>query len=92
MIMPETQRELSNMLIDAAEVAVTRFAEANGMVKPFLNERQAKKQYGGDLKKWEEAGLIRCQQDGPGCNKRYSRLELEALSKASNYCRLKTIK
>jgi len=90
--MPETQRELSNMLIDAAEVAVTRFAEANGMVKPFLNERQARKIYGTRVKEWEEAGLITCQQDGPGCNKRYSRLELEALAKASNYCRLKTTK
>lgn len=77
-----------NALVDAADVAVTKFAMENGLIKPFLNERQAKKLYGRLLKEWEDAGLIHPCQDGPNMNKRYDKARLQALSKASNYCRL----
>ena len=81
-----------NAFIDGAELGAMRFAEAYGLIKPYLNERQAKKIYGRNLKEWEDTGLIKPEQDGPNKNKRYSRLRLEALAKASHYSRINKTK
>lgn len=88
MRMPETETELANLLVDAAELGAMRLAETAGLLKTTLNERQAKRLYGSDLRAWEKAGLIKAEQDGPNMNKRYSRLRLEALAKASHYSRI----
>lgn len=91
MRLPESETEFLNALVDAAELGAMKLAQSQGLIKPCLNERQAKKIYGRNLKEWEDAGLIKPEQDGPNKTKRYDSLRLEALSKASHYSRLNSI-
>ncbi len=88
MRLPETETEYLNALVDAAELGAMRLAETAGLLKPTMNERQARKIYGSNLKSWEKEGLITAWQDGPNKSKRYSRIRLEALAKASHYSRI----
>ena len=79
MYLPQTDTELRNALMDAADLAVKAFAAETGAIKAYISQNKAGQKYGhGIIRKWLEAGLIHPNSDG-----RLSVVELEATAKAS---------
>lgn len=83
--LPEDGIQYFRDLLDVAEITAQKVLIETGKLKPYMTEREAGKRYGpAVVRRWIEEGLIKYQQDGPGCNKRIDRIQIEAVSKASN--------
>ena len=79
MYLPQTDTELRNALLDAADLAVKAFAAETGTIKAYISQNKAGQKYGhGIIRKWLESGLIHPNSDG-----RLSVVELEATAKAT---------
>lgn len=93
MILPQSEIEYRNALIDAAELGARKALEAVGMIKPYLKLREAQRLYGGSIvNRWIQEGLINPIKDGTrNASVRISRLEIEAIAKTSNRANYLTI-
>lgn len=78
--------QLTNLLNDAADLAVTKALVDLGKLPSFISRREAYRRYGeGVVKRWIEEGLIEVHKDGENtATCRLSVVRLEALSKANN--------
>lgn len=86
MILPITETEFRNALIDAAEIGAKRALEAAGLIKPYLKLREAHRLYGvTTVNRWIKEGLITPLKDGErNSSVRIYRVDIEAVAKASN--------
>lgn len=86
MILPKTETEYRNALIDAAELGAKKALQDAGVIKPFLKLKEAYRLYGeSQVKRWLKEGLINPIKDGNNnAMVRINRIEIEALSKDNN--------
>ena len=86
MLLPETEQEYRNALVDAAELGAQKALECMGLVKPFLKLTEAYRLYGeGHVKRWIREELIIPVKDGDNNSSvRIDRLQIESVAKASN--------
>lgn len=80
------QFELRALLKDAAEIGATKALIAVGEIPEMISQREAYKLYGESIvKRWVKEGLVKRHKDGGATSRvRYSRIDLELLSKTSN--------
>lgn len=86
LILPQTEIEYRNALIDAAEIGAKRALEQAGLIKPYLKLREAQRLYGESIvNRWIKEGLIKTIKDGNRtASVRISRTQIEAVAMASN--------
>jgi hypothetical protein len=74
------------MLTEAAELGAIRALAQAGVIKPFLTQAEAFRQYGrATVESWVKAGLIKTHKDGDfNSQVRLDRVQLEALAKSNN--------
>ena len=86
MLLPETEIEFRNALIDAAELGAKKALEQVGLIKPYYKLREAQRLYGESIvKRWIQEGLINPIKDGErNSSVRISRLEIESIARISN--------
>lgn len=86
MRLPQTDTEFRNALVDAAEVGSMKTLIELDILKPDMSFREACRKYGPAIvPRWIKEGLIRPRKDGNNTSKlRIDRLEIDAVSKASN--------
>jgi len=76
MYLPQTDTELRNALLDAADLAIKAFAAETGTIKAYISQNKAGQKYGhGIIRKWIKAGLIHPNSDG-----KLSAVELEGMA------------
>lgn len=78
--------ELKSLLKEAAELGATKALIAVGQLPEMISQREAYKLYGpSTVKRWVKEGLIKRHKDGDATSKvRYSRIDLDILSKTNN--------
>lgn len=78
--------QLRALLVDAGEVAANKALTNAGLMSATLSKAQANRMYGkAQVDRWEQEESIHSSKDGGSTSKiRYDRLELDAVSKASN--------
>ena len=82
-ILPDPQ--MINLMIDVAKLSSMQTLIEMNLVSSDISLREAQRKYGaGVVKRWHEEGLIKYLQDAPGCKIRIDRIQIEAVSKASN--------
>ena len=81
------QSHLRIMLAEAAELGAIRALAQAGVIKPFLTQAEAFRQYGRTtVESWVRAGLIQSHKDGDfNSQVRLDRVQLEALAKSNNW-------
>jgi hypothetical protein len=86
MILPKTETEYMNALVDFAEIGAKKALIDAGVIRPYLKLREAYRLYGeAQVKRWLKEGLINSVKDGNNnATVRINRIEIEAASKASN--------
>lgn len=86
MLLPQTEIEFRNALIDAAEIGATKALIQIGQMKPYYKLREAYRLYGESVvKRWIKEGLIRPIKDGNRtASVRIDRVQIETISKAAN--------
>lgn len=86
MLLPQTEIEYRNALIDAAEVGASKILMECGVLKPFLKLREAYRLHGeGTVKRWISEGLINPVKDGPhNSTVRIDRIELLTVARTCN--------
>lgn len=86
MILPQSEIEFRNALIDAAELGAKKALEQVGLIKPYLKLREAQRMYGGSIvNRWIQEGLINIIKDGQrNASVRINRIEIETVSKTCN--------
>ena len=86
MLLPQTEIEFRNALIDAAELGARKALEEVGIVKPYLKLREAQRLYGQSaVNRWIRDGLIKVVKDGNrNSSVRISRIQLETVAMVSN--------
>jgi hypothetical protein len=86
MILPESEIEYRNALIDAAELGARKALESVGMIKPYLKLREAQRLYGTSIvNRWIHEGLINIIKDGTrNASVRINRIQIETVSKTCN--------
>ena len=77
--------EAINFIIDIAKLSSMQTLIEMNLIKSEISLREAQRKYGkGVVNRWHEEGLIKFIQDGPGRRIRIYRVQIEAVSKASN--------
>lgn len=86
MLLPQTEIEYRNALIDAAELGAKKALEAAGVIKPYLKLREAQRLYGESIvKRWIQEGLINAIKDGTrNASVRINRIQIETVAKTCN--------
>ena len=86
MILPQSEIEYRNALIDAAELGARKALEAVGMIKPYLKLREAQRLYGTSIvNRWILEGLINIIKDGTrNASVRINRVQIETIAKTCN--------
>jgi hypothetical protein len=86
MILPQTETEYRNALIDAAELGARKALEAVGLIKPYLKLREAQRLYGiSVVNRWILEGLVKTIKDGTrNASVRINRLQIETVAKTCN--------
>ncbi len=86
MILPQTEIEYRNALIDAAELGARKALESVGMIKPYLKLREAQRLYGTSIvNRWIQEGFIHTIKDGTrNASVRISRIQIETIAKTCN--------
>lgn len=86
MILPQTEIEYRNALIDAAELGARKALEEVGMIKPYLKLREAQRLYGISIvNRWIQEGLINTIKDGTrNASVRINRIQIETVAKTCN--------
>lgn len=86
MLLPQTEIEFRNALIDAAELGARKALEEVGIAKPYLKLREAQRLYGQSaVNRWIKDGLIKVVKDGNrNSSVRISRIQLETVAMVSN--------
>ncbi|MCE5321295.1 MAG: hypothetical protein LLF93_09395 [Bacteroidales bacterium] len=86
LILPQTEVEYRNALIDAAEIGATKALIELGITKPYLKLSEAKRKYGPAIVvRWEKEGLITFLKDGNrNASVRIDRIQIETIAKACN--------
>ncbi len=93
MLLPQTEIEYRNALIDAAEIGAKKALEQVGLIKPYLKLREAQRLYGSSIvNRWIKEGLLKPIKDGArNASVRLDRIDLETVAKTcnrANYMRL----
>lgn len=82
-ILPDPQTV--NLMIDIAKLSSMQTLIEMNLIKSDISMREAYRKYGPAIvKRWHEEGLIKFLQDGPNKRIRIDRIQIEAISKASN--------
>lgn len=78
--------DLRALLIEAGEIAENKALAGAGLLRPYLSKQEAYKMHGqSNIDRWIKEGLLKPVRDGSGSAKwRIERIELDAVSKASN--------
>lgn len=86
MILPETEREFRNALLDAAEMGAQKALEAAGVIKPYIKLREAQRKYGVSIvNRWIREGIITPIKDGGrNASVRIDRMQIESIAKTCN--------
>lgn len=86
LLLPITEIEFRNALIDAAEIGATKALIHVGQLKPYLKLKEAQELYGSGLvKRWINEGLITPVKDGNHSSTvRIDRVQIESVALASN--------
>ena len=86
MLLPQTETEYRNALIDAAEIGARKALEAAGLMKPYYKLREAQRLYGSSVvNRWILEGLVHAIKDGNrNASVRINRLQIEIVAKTSN--------
>ena len=86
MLLPQTETEYRNALIDAAEIGARKALEAAGLMKPYYKLREAQRLYGSSVvNRWIQEGLVHAIKDGNrNASVRINRLQIEIVAKTSN--------
>jgi hypothetical protein len=86
MILPQTETEYRNALIDAAELGARKALEVAGLIKPYLKLREAQRLYGSSVvNRWILEGLVSAIKDGTrNASVRINRVQIETVAKTSN--------
>lgn len=86
MLLPKTEIEYRNALIDAAELGARKALEAVGNISPYLKLREAQRIYGFKIvNRWIKENLVRVIKDGNHSSSvRISRIELESVAMTAN--------
>ena len=89
---PQSERELITLLMEAAELGAKKALIEADLLKPFISMSAARRKYGeSTVERWFSEGLIDLIQDGPGSNYRIDRLQIEAVAKTANRCSYMTV-
>lgn len=85
-LLPQTEIEFRNALIDAAEIGAKKALEIAGLIKPYLKLREAQRLYGTAIvNRWIKEQLLTPVKDGNrNASVRINRIELEAIAKTCN--------
>jgi hypothetical protein len=85
-VLPQTEIEFRNALIDAAEIGAKKALQEMGLIKPYLKLREAYRLYGESIvKRWIQEGLIKPLKDGDrNASVRISRLEIDTVARTCN--------
>ena len=86
MLLPKTETEYRNALLDSAEMGAKKVLQEIGYIRPYLKLKEAQRLYGSsDVNRWIKEGLITPKKDGPrNSSVRIDRIQIEAVAKASN--------
>ena len=86
MLLPQTEIEYRNALIDAAELGAKKALEQVGLIKPYMKLREAQRAFGESIvKRWILEGLITPIKDGErNASVRISRTQIETVAKTCN--------
>lgn len=86
MILPQTEIEFRNALIDAANIGAIKALSEIGAIKPFLKLREAQRLYGTSVvNRWIKEGLINPIKDGNRtASVRIDRVQIEAVARTAN--------
>jgi hypothetical protein len=86
LILPQTEIEYRNALIDAAELGAKKALEEMGLIKPFIKLGEAQRMYGTKIvNRWIKDGLINPVKDGVrNSTVRIDRIQIETISKTAN--------
>jgi hypothetical protein len=85
-LLPQTEIEFRNALIDAAEIGAIKALIQVGQLKPYLKLREAQRLYGkAAVNRWEQQGLIKFLKDGDrNSSVRIDRIQIETVAKSVN--------
>lgn len=85
-LLPQTEIEFRNALIDAAEIGARKALEEMGLSKPYVKLREAQRMYGTAIvNRWIKEQLLTPVKDGNrNASVRINRIELEAVAKTAN--------
>lgn len=84
-LLPQTEIEYRNALIDAAEIGATKALVQIGQLKPFYKIVEANKIFGkAKVKMWHEMGLIKFHKQGQN-NSRVWIDKIEIITVAKTY-------
>jgi hypothetical protein len=81
-----TKRELTRLLITAAELGALEVLRKHNLISQYISKQEAYRRYKrGTVDRWISEGLIALVKDGPATSKwRIDALEIEAVSKSCN--------
>ncbi|MBV5348901.1 hypothetical protein JZU61_04495 [bacterium] len=93
MLLPQTEIEYRNALIDAAELGAKKALQEVGLIKPYMKLREAQRQYGESIvNRWILEGLIDAIKDGDrNASVRIDRIQIETVAKTCNRASYLTI-
>lgn len=85
-ILPQTEIEYRNALIDAAELGAKKALQEVGLIKPYLKLRQAQRLFGESIvNRWIQEGLVDTIKDGNrNASVRINRIQIEVVAKTCN--------
>jgi hypothetical protein len=86
MILPQTEIEYRNALIDAAELGAIKALVQIGTLRPYLKLNEAKRTYGPAIvERWIREGLVTPIKDGNHtASIRIDRIQIESVAKTCN--------
>lgn len=86
MILPQTEIDYRNALIDAANIGAMKAMIELGAIKPFLKQREAFRLYGESVvKRWIKEGLIHPIKDGDRtASVRIDRVQIASVAMTAN--------
>lgn len=86
LLLPQTELEYRNALIDAAEIGAKKALEEAGLLKPYLKLREAQRLYGESIvNRWILEGLINPIKDGNRtASVRIARIQIATVAKTCN--------
>lgn len=86
LLLPQTELEYRNALIDAANIGAMKALAQVGLLKPYMKLREAQRMYGEAIvNRWIREDLIQPIKDGNRtASVRIDRIQIDAVAKTCN--------